>query len=1236
MSVFYSPTHLTGLSVMAQQEKAQRRRLAHTTCLTLSTAGQAKIVDERSNFGHNHKHNHVNGTLNIPLHHGQMHGHIAHNTGIQGKYDLMVGHSEHLHQPLRKAGSNTGNEPRPDAGKDARVHDLIFCPISHPPIHDPDFRLARVVERTIEHLRNLARTLAFHGTEAPLRTIQLRPAQATLEELQTVLSTQQPHPHVLRDVASVYAELLAFMMSGDLIGISRVLADAGSPLYRVNHSVHIQWMSVTLHALAGQPHLLRPVLTTMLAHTHSMTVDGTILGEHMHHLLEPLPPAELFKVAQDVYAGARVPILPHVMHVFMRAIVALGGESESELLTTLKANTHLQTRQCGLDVALMDCVAASASNWSTTRLCAFVQALLGNKRTDTSPLLYLSQATSGHRAVGFKAIIMAAVAVAQAEWSDPARTHQAVGQLISTVLDSGQPIVLGSDDVHLLCALAVYENDSRVDGDEWTVIFRRLFAHCQLRNLAGREVGMILATLRCLGLETEADRLDLETEADLLGLETKTDRLGLETEAHEHDVTGDTPITLEHLSVSINCHFDLQADGHAILTTPTSISPDVCASNARNYLDHHRWTQGIHAIAKSKVTASQELMHKPRNKHIGGVRRRRRRRRRRGVGSQHCKMSSSLSLSLWDFDQGNDDDFTAAEYGQAEDTEEVLARPNVEQHDGGRDCLIFLVDASQEMQQAFETIAASLDSDASSEAAPLMAIPEIEGVDSSNNTYCETCLRVIHAALRSKILISEADLVSVVLYGTVVQLYGNTFDLSDALWTCQNLFSRLKTRVATKRIMIFTNNDNPHAADDDLRDKAKVKAGDLRDNGVEIMLMDLSQNRDGFNKRLFWDEITSVERVAGDDDDGISRFLSFHDLLDRTTSRVQKKRARMTIPLQLAEGMAIGVKVYNLVSQATKGKYSYVYNDTQPVVTKTAYYCENTTNPLLPTDMKYGAKFGNEMAVFSKEEVTQIKSFGQPGLRLLGFKDQAALKPWHHVKKSCFLYPDDKAGGSRCLRLRKLAICLFVSRAGVPPNMVALLPQAEKVAEDSHEQVSPPGFHVIFLPYAEDLREVNVDFDLPHADADQIKAATGLVRSLTHKHFQWHGVRNPSLQVHFNALEALALSRSKVEESVNDLVPSIPEPAAQAAEQFTQAVFPYGAPSGSAKRSTASGGTGASKRTKADESEMTLDILKQKYEKDQLARLTVAELKVGCKLVGLKAAGRKADLISALQDYFGQ
>ena len=61
----------------------------------------------------------------------------------------------------------------------------------------------------------------------------------------------------------------------------------------------------------------------------------------------------------------------------------------------------------------------------------------------------------------------------------------------------------------------------------------------------------------------------------------------------------------------------------------------------------------------------------------------------------------------------------------------------------------------------------------------------------------------------------------------------------------------------------------------------------------------------------------------------------------------------------------------------------------------------------------------------------------------------------------------------RCNARNVAAICSLKSTAASKPCMVALLPQL--LQQDTFGQCLPEGFHVIFLPYSDDIRNLNVE-----------------------------------------------------------------------------------------------------------------------------------------------------------------
>lgn len=77
-----------------------------------------------------------------------------------------------------------------------------------------------------------------------------------------------------------------------------------------------------------------------------------------------------------------------------------------------------------------------------------------------------------------------------------------------------------------------------------------------------------------------------------------------------------------------------------------------------------------------------------------------------------------------------------------------------------------------------------------------------------------------------------------------------------------------------------------------------------------------------------------------------------------------------------------------------------------------------------------------------------------PGLKLLGFKPAACVKPWHRRgRPATFVYPNDAAlAGSatafvalhqRLLAQQKVAICSFTRSRSAAPALVALVPAQE-------------------------------------------------------------------------------------------------------------------------------------------------------------------------------------------------
>ncbi|XP_028843873.1 X-ray repair cross-complementing protein 6 isoform X2 [Denticeps clupeoides] len=546
----------------------------------------------------------------------------------------------------------------------------------------------------------------------------------------------------------------------------------------------------------------------------------------------------------------------------------------------------------------------------------------------------------------------------------------------------------------------------------------------------------------------------------------------------------------------------------------------------------------------------------------------------------------------------------------------------------GRDSLVFLVDAAAEMF--------------------------IKGEDGELSNFDMT-MQCVRSVYTSKIISSDQDLIALVFYGTEksknprdsfknVYIYhdldspgarrvhdldglrgeegarlaaetmgsGST-SLGDALWCCSNLYSDIKLRLSHKRLMIFTCRDSPHDGDG-VRDRAaRTKAADLRETDDESEL------------GLHLEPCGKLD-----------------DLQKRVRAKEMKKRTLSRLTLSLGDGMKMAVGVYMLAKTATRPSAVRLYRETnEPIRTKSHMYHTETGSLLLPSDTKRAQVYGRKQIVMEKDEVDEIKKFDDPGLVLIGFKPMSRLKLHHHIRPAVFIYPEEEqvSGSScvfvallrRCTERKVFAVCRYIARRNTPPRFLALVPQIEEL-DPSRAQVTPPGFHGIFLPYADDIRVLDVP-ECPTASGEQVDKMKQIVQKLRFQ-YRSDSFENPVLQQHFRNLEALALDLLQpeaIEDFTQPKVEMIDRRLGPLVQEFKDLVYPadYNPEAKAAvKRKPAESGGGADKKPRVEVSE---DELRAHVEKGTLGKLTVPVLKDACKQFGVRTTGtRKQELIDAV------
>lgn len=578
----------------------------------------------------------------------------------------------------------------------------------------------------------------------------------------------------------------------------------------------------------------------------------------------------------------------------------------------------------------------------------------------------------------------------------------------------------------------------------------------------------------------------------------------------------------------------------------------------------------------------------------------------------------------------------------------------------GKDAVIFLIDASQEMF-----------------------------VEEDDETPFQLCLKCARTTLTNKIISSNKDLTAIVFFGTeksknaknasdfkhiyvfqelgepgaervletdelmemepeeFERKYGHSkdFSLADALWTCSIIFSNCTSKLAHKRILLFTCEDSPHENDKQLQLQAKTKAKDLFDVGIDTDLMHIQKSDKVFDvSRFYKDIIFSSEDEPTKLPDASEKF---EDLLTRVRSKDHKKRPSANVRFTLGDGLQIGVSVYRLVSTAFKPsavKLSKADNAELKSMTKS--FLADTGEILLPTDIKKYQEYGGKKIYLEQDEVKQLKSFGETGLLLMGFKPQSMLKPHHHISPCQFIYPDEKSieGSTRlffallqqCQKRKYVPICRLISRYSNAPTLVALIPQEEEV-DDRGAQVIPPGFHVLFLPYMEDLRSLSTEGRHKPQEA-LVEKAKEIIKKLQ---FSYHpeSFENPVLQKHWRNIEALALNSDAPEEMTDYTMPSRDIMEKRAGKLIDELKALIGAEemdiSVSQKRKMNPSAGAATKRARmADVSDLA-DVEKM-AEANKLNQLKVNVLKEYCKTKGIKCGSKKDEMIKAIQIYVGE
>lgn len=209
-----------------------------------------------------------------------------------------------------------------------------------------------------------------------------------------------------------------------------------------------------------------------------------------------------------------------------------------------------------------------------------------------------------------------------------------------------------------------------------------------------------------------------------------------------------------------------------------------------------------------------------------------------------------------------------------------------------------------------------------------------------------------------------------------------------------------------------------------------------------------------------------------------------NSLLSSINSRSVPRRALFSnVPLELGPNLKISVNGYLLLKRQEPARSCYVWlGGETPQIAKgvTTLMADDTARTVEKAEIRKAYKFGGEQVTFTTEEQQSLRNFGDPVIRIIGFKSLSELPIWANVKHPSFIYPseEDYIGSTRVfsalhqklLKDEKMALVWFIPRKNATPALSAMIPGDEKVDENGVQKV-PPGMWIIPLPFADDVRQ---------------------------------------------------------------------------------------------------------------------------------------------------------------------
>ena len=193
-------------------------------------------------------------------------------------------------------------------------------------------------------------------------------------------------------------------------------------------------------------------------------------------------------------------------------------------------------------------------------------------------------------------------------------------------------------------------------------------------------------------------------------------------------------------------------------------------------------------------------------------------------------------------------------------------------------------------------------------------------------------------------------------------------------------------------------------------------------------------------------------------------------------------------------------------------------------------------------------------------------------------------------------------------------------------------------SEDDRHQIEPPGFQIIFLPFADDIRQVTDSYyNREQATEAQTAAAVDVIKNGRIGPFSSSTFENPKLAKHYACVQALALFKDETgfdEENGDDEVK--PDEEGQKLylepkvrvfmDTLPELIEPVKKVTGKKRKAAAAIPPEEAKQQKVDMHEI--------WKEGMVKKQSVSRLKGFLKSQGLPVSGKKADLVERVSKLY--